>query len=46
MLFLPEAGGTVTDFLNRPVSAEAREVVATNGRIHPQLLSLMEVEHH
>jgi myo-inositol-1(or 4)-monophosphatase len=45
-LIVQEAGGTVTDFLNRPVSAEARQVVATNGRIHPQLLSLMEVEHH
>jgi myo-inositol-1(or 4)-monophosphatase len=43
-LLVREAGGTVTDFLNRPVGAEAREVLATNGRIHTSMQSLMEVD--
>jgi myo-inositol-1(or 4)-monophosphatase len=43
-LLVREAGGTVTDFHNRPLGAEAREVLATNGGIHAELLSLMEEE--
>ena len=43
-LLVREAGGTVTDFQNHPVGAEVRDVLATNGGIHAELLSLMEVE--
>ena len=44
VLLVQEAGGTVTDFQNRPVGADAREVLATNGRIHAPMQSLMEVD--
>jgi myo-inositol-1(or 4)-monophosphatase len=43
ILMVREAGGTVTDFSNRPPGAEAREVLATNGRIHGDMLAFMEV---
>lgn len=43
-LLVREAGGTVTDFQNNPVGTEVRDVLATNGGIHAELLSLMEVE--
>ena len=42
ILIVREAGGRVTDFSNRPVGAEAREVLATNGHIHAQMQKLME----
>jgi myo-inositol-1(or 4)-monophosphatase len=44
ILIVREAGGIVTDFANRPAGAEASEVVATNGRIHADLLRWLEVE--
>jgi myo-inositol-1(or 4)-monophosphatase len=37
-LLVEEAGGTVTDTLGRPYSLETRNVVATNGHIHQELL--------
>ncbi|NTV54521.1 MAG: inositol monophosphatase, partial [Syntrophaceae bacterium] len=43
ILIVREAGGTVTDFSNRTVGAEAREVLATNGGIHSEMLAFMEV---
>jgi len=43
ILIVREAGGRVTDFSNRPVGAEAREVLATNGGIHSEMLAFMEV---
>jgi myo-inositol-1(or 4)-monophosphatase len=42
ILIVREAGGRVTDFSNRPTTVEAREVLATNGRIHAQMQRLME----
>jgi myo-inositol-1(or 4)-monophosphatase len=42
ILMVREAGGTVTDFANRPSGAEAGEVLATNGQIHHDMLTLME----
>lgn len=41
-LILTEAGGTVTDFGGRPFSIYKGEVVASNGRIHRQMLSVLE----
>ncbi len=43
VLIVREAGGRVTDFSNRPVGAEAREVLATNGGIHSEMLAFLEV---
>ncbi len=43
-LLVREAGGTVTDLRNHPVGADAREVLATNGRIHTALHQLMEAD--
>jgi myo-inositol-1(or 4)-monophosphatase len=43
ILIVREAGGLATDFSNRPADAEAREVLATNGCIHAEMLTFMEV---
>lgn len=43
ILMVREAGGTVTDFSNWPAGAEAGEVLATNGHIHHDMLTFMEV---
>ena len=40
-LIVREAGGRTTDFSDRPVGADGREIAATNGRIHRDLLKLM-----
>lgn len=40
-LIVREAGGTTTDFSNRPVGADGREILATNGHIHDEMLALM-----
>jgi myo-inositol-1(or 4)-monophosphatase len=42
-LIVQEAGGTVTDFSNRPFNADGGEILATNGRIHREMLTLIEV---
>ena len=42
-LIVREAGGTVTDFSSRPCGADGREILATNGRIHREMLTLIEV---
>lgn len=44
-LIAAEAGGVVTDFSDRPFSADMRQIAATNGLIHSQLLSLLGCEH-
>jgi myo-inositol-1(or 4)-monophosphatase len=41
-LIVREAGGVTTDFSNRPFGADGREVLATNGRIHADMLALMQ----
>jgi myo-inositol-1(or 4)-monophosphatase len=41
-LIVEEAGGKVTDFSNTKNFLEKREIVATNGKIHNQLLSLLK----
>jgi myo-inositol-1(or 4)-monophosphatase len=45
-LIVREAGGMTTDFSNRPVGTDGREVLATNGRIHAEMLELMGVGSH
>lgn len=45
VLMVREAGGTATDFSNRSIGADGREILATNGRIHPEMLKLIGKEH-
>ena len=41
-LMVKEAGGTVTDFSEKPFSVYAKEVLATNGQIHDQMVSMLK----
>lgn len=43
-LIAREAGATVTDFSNKPFSVYKKEILATNGRIHKEMLSLLTTE--
>lgn len=45
-LIVREAGGVTTDFSNQPVGSEARQILASNGRIHADLIELMRGEPH
>ncbi|MCU1306541.1 MAG: Inositol(or 4)-monophosphatase, partial [Acidobacteriaceae bacterium] len=38
VLLVQEAGGTVTQIWNEPFEIASREVVASNGILHPELL--------
>lgn len=41
MLIASEAGAVVTDFANKPFSIEKKEILATNGNIHAEMISLL-----
>jgi myo-inositol-1(or 4)-monophosphatase len=41
MLMVTEAGGTVTDFSGAPMSIYRKDIAASNGRIHDQLLKIL-----
>jgi myo-inositol-1(or 4)-monophosphatase len=41
MLILAEAGGRTTDYSGNPFNPFLKEIVASNGKIHSQMLSLM-----
>jgi len=43
-LIAREAGATVTDFSNKPFSIYNNQILATNGKIHKELLSLLAIE--
>ncbi len=43
-LIAAEAAGQVTDFSNRPFHVEAKEILATNSRIHDEMLALLQLE--
>ena len=43
-LITAEAGGHVTDFSNRRFQVDAKEILATNGQIHDEMLSLLQLE--
>lgn len=43
MLIAEEAGAKITDFGNRRYTIENKEILATNGRIHEQMIQLMNV---
>lgn len=38
-IIVKEAGGTITDFENKPFSCYQKQVLATNGKIHADLLT-------
>ncbi len=44
MVIAAEAGAVVTDFTNRPFQVDSREILATNGKIHHEMLSLLELK--
>jgi myo-inositol-1(or 4)-monophosphatase len=46
MLIVREAGGAVTDFSNRPYTPHMAELLASNGRVHAQMLTLLRHEEH
>lgn len=39
-----EAGATITDFSNKPFDIYKNEILATNGEIHKQMISLLELK--
>jgi len=41
-LFVEEAGGRVTDLRGGPLDLDAPTIVATNGRIHEEMLSVLQ----
>ena len=43
-LITAEAGGRVTDFSNQSFKVDAKEILATNGQIHDEMLSLLRLE--
>lgn len=40
-LLVQEAGGKVTDFEGKPWSTDSKDILATNGRIHEELLEII-----
>ena len=42
-LIAKEAGAIVTDFSNQPFVIDKKEILATNGKIHQQMLELLEL---
>ena len=44
ILIAREAGAVVTDFANQPFTLDKKEILATNGKIHDQMLSLLTIE--
>ncbi|MFQ5485170.1 MAG: inositol monophosphatase family protein, partial [Desulfobacterales bacterium] len=39
-----EAGAVTTDFSNKPFRVERKEILATNGKIHQEMLSLLKLK--
>jgi myo-inositol-1(or 4)-monophosphatase len=44
MLIAREAGGVVTDFNARPFEIENKQILATNGKIHQEMLTLLNLK--
>jgi len=42
LLLVEEAGGKVTDFRGFPTTVTGKSIVATNGRIHEQMISILK----
>ena len=43
MLLVSEAGGTVTDLRGEPLSPFGNEIIASNGKIHRDLVEQLQV---
>ncbi len=43
-LIAREAGAVVTDFANHPYTIDKKEILATNGRIHREMIALLELK--
>jgi myo-inositol-1(or 4)-monophosphatase len=43
-LIANEAGAVTTDFANAPYSIEKKEIVSTNGLIHEEMISLLQIK--
>ncbi len=43
-LIAREAGATVTDFSNTPFTIDKTEILASNGKIHKEMISLLKIE--
>lgn len=41
VLIASEAGAVITDFANKPFSIDKKEILATNGKIHTEMISLL-----
>jgi myo-inositol-1(or 4)-monophosphatase len=39
-----EAGAVITNFSNQPFSINQKEILVTNGRIHQEMMSLLELK--
>lgn len=44
VLISKEAGAVVTDFSNKPFEIEKKEILATNGKIHNEMISLLKIK--
>jgi len=42
ILLIEEAGGKVTDFTGNPINANSPRVLATNGKIHDEMLAILK----
>ncbi|MCB0732196.1 MAG: inositol monophosphatase [Ignavibacteriae bacterium] len=41
MLIVEEAGGKLTDFTNRPINIFSNQFLATNGKVHDEMIEIM-----
>ena len=44
VLIAEEAGGTITDFVNREYSVDKKEILATNGKIHQEMIGILSLK--
>jgi len=44
MLIAQEAGAHITDFVGQPFDIEKEQILATNGHIHAEMLSLLKIK--
>jgi myo-inositol-1(or 4)-monophosphatase len=42
-LMVSEAGGQVTDFLGNPIALDGRHVLASNGKIHREMIKILKM---
>lgn len=44
MVIAKEAGARITDFAERPYAIDQKQILATNGHIHSEMLTLLNIE--